>query len=664
MFLFRTALITFCFVFVPALACADIFRWEWFDPINPSAGKYESTILCPDGAGVSAQPGVDLYNRNLTQAYLIGTNLHNADMRMAGLAFADLSGACLENADMNSARLSGANLSGAVLESAILYNAMLSNADLSGAQLKNARFGSAILSGTDFTGAVIKSAELYGVTSMGFTSTQLYSTASYQGYFLSGINLGNNNLTGWNFSHQDLTYASLDSSNLSNVDLSGAIIWEADLSNTNLTSTQLYSTASYQQKDLFKIKLCANDLSGWDLSEQNLNGASLCCSNLSYANLSGSRLVDAEISSSDLSHANLRGAHLDWVNLECSNLWGADLSWSCLYGSVLRGAYLYDTNFSNSFIEECDLSESTQSGFTVEQFYSTHSYKGHCLWGIRLDYNDLGCWDFSDQNLDSASFEFASLPSANFFDANLHGAVFSNADLNFTDFRGAQGFNSQDANLQNTIQPDGFVESLELRVGETFWIRDYNEDIDITIGGQVSISPQAAIRIILEDENWGSTICFEPGEDVILQGYLELTFAEGVDLESLVGVAFDLFDWENRNISGQFHIVSGLDWDISSLYTTGEVSLLSTEPNLPGDANLDGMVNHQDATIMADNWLQSGATWAMGDFNGDNIVDSADASILATNWQTSGSAQASVPEPSVLMLVFGAMMPLVWRRRT
>jgi len=48
-----------------------------------------------------------------------------------------------------------------------------------------------------------------------------------------------------------------------------------------------------------------------------------------------------------------------------------------------------------------------------------------------------------------------------------------------------------------------------------------------------------------------------------------------------------------------------------------------------GDANLDGLVNSADLSILAANFGGSGKGWATADLNGDDIVNSADLSILA-----------------------------------
>ena len=92
-------------------------------------------------------------------------------------------------------------------------------------------------------------------------------------------------------------------------------------------------------------------------------------------------------------------------------------------------------------------------------------------------------------------------------------------------------------------------------------------------------------------------------------------------------------------------------------------SELADTPPVAGDANRDGKVDGSDVTILAGNWQRGvgmenpDATWDMGDFNGDGKVDGSDVTILAGNWQYGvNAAAASVPEPSVLVMLFAAML--------
>ena len=50
-------------------------------------------------------------------------------------------------------------------------------------------------------------------------------------------------------------------------------------------------------------------------------------------------------------------------------------------------------------------------------------------------------------------------------------------------------------------------------------------------------------------------------------------FATDVDLASQVGRTFDVFDWTGVNPTGQFQFASPYAWDLTNLYTTGEVTL-------------------------------------------------------------------------------------------
>jgi len=126
---------------------------------------------------------------------------------------------------------------------------------------------------------------------------------------------------------------------------------------------------------------------------------------------------------------------------------------------------------------------------------------------------------------------------------------------------------------------------------------------------------------------------------VALGGTLELAFADGVDLASQIGQTIDLFDWDGVVPTGAFTVASPYVWNLSNLYSTGEVTLAALA-SLPGDYNNDAIVNLADYTVWRDN---------LG----------ASVHNLGT-----GSASVSVPEPATATLLsLAAISTLIHRRR-
>ena len=133
------------------------------------------------------------------------------------------------------------------------------------------------------------------------------------------------------------------------------------------------------------------------------------------------------------------------------------------------------------------------------------------------------------------------------------------------------------ATTHNTILPDGSINGLTLAAGESLVIRNYAgaESVPIIVLGQMSMDPAASLQIVLDGQPWGSTISFDSGIPVSLAGELDLTFAPGIDPTSLVGDTFQLFDWSGVNPNGRFQVVSNYGWDLSQIYSSGEVTLLA-----------------------------------------------------------------------------------------
>ncbi|MBL9162576.1 MAG: hypothetical protein JNL18_07600 [Planctomycetaceae bacterium] len=86
---------------------------------------------------------------------------------------------------------------------------------------------------------------------------------------------------------------------------------------------------------------------------------------------------------------------------------------------------------------------------------------------------------------------------------------------------------------------------------------------------------------------------------------------------------------------------------------------------IPGDANLDGIVDQLDFSVVANHFNGTG-TWADGDFNGDGLVNQLDYSTVASYWGQSddyGVGIGGVPEPAASTLLLTSLAAVAARRR-
>lgn len=648
---------------------ADIFRWD-------------NGQVIPGTEGVSPGPGINLADRN--------SETHN-------LRYADFSGGL----DLHSASFAGSWLN----------DALFAGADLTGVNLN-----ASTLKGANLVGTTVKGAAFYDTTARGFTHAQLSSTASYQAKDLEGIYMGADDLSGWDFSGQNLanavlegsalTAVSLTGANLTNANLSVSLLTEADLTGANLTNgnltsstlreadltgaivkgacfdnttsrgfthSQLASTASYQSKELQGIGLSGNDLSGWNLSGQNLRNAVLSYSTLTSANLAAASLTGASLQHStlkgaDLTAAQLTGAYLAYSTLSDANLTSAELSGVDLYSSDLAsvnlsGANLNYANLSSSTLRGANLNgaviagasfqETTSRGLAQAQLISTASYQAKDLRQVNLSGNELSGWDLSEQNLMGANLDSSNLKGANLSGTDTRGALVS-----------LTGVLSR-----NLIRPDGQLRGLQLNAGDRLIVRDDDgvpgirpkpwltprSPERVSIRNHLTIADGGKLQLVIDSDPWGSQISFQPGIPVELGGTLELTFAQDSDAAAQVGHTLHLFDWSGVVPIGDFTVSSVYDWDLSSLYTTGEVTLLVGGNVIAGDANGDGKVDAADFGTLKGHFGAAGRK-AEGDANGDGQINLADFGLLKANF---GKSSAAVPEPAAIILaVLGAFILL------
>ena len=302
----QLTVVAMCTLLATPSAHADIYRWDTREVIP---GTDEIWWL-GDGAELDHMEleFAALMDRGLRSANFEESNLRGAWMSRSWLNNANLSAVNLADADLENADLTDANLTGANLTNAYLRSSRLTNANLTGANLTNADLLYAATDGTDLSGAVVIEA-LFG--GWGLTQEQLYSTASYQTKNLQGVGFSGVDLTGWDFSGQDLTNGGFASCWLTDVDMSGAIVTGATLipaGAEHFTKEQLYSTASYQAKNLRRVDLSFNDVTGWDFSGQDLTNGGFYATTLTSANLTGANLRNVDFRRAI---GNLQSAILD-----------------------------------------------------------------------------------------------------------------------------------------------------------------------------------------------------------------------------------------------------------------------------------------------------------------------------------------------------------------
>jgi hypothetical protein len=217
------------------------------------------------------------------------------------------------------------------------------------------------------------------------------------------------------------------------------------------------------------------------------------------------------------------------------------------------------------------------------------------------------------------------------------------------------------ADTTNFIQPEGHVNGLELTGGRMLVVRDYDggysPTIPITIDQYLATDATGVLRMEFEADDWGSTISFQSGIPVTLGGALELAFASGTSLSNQIGRTFDVFDWTGVSPTGAFGVNSPFVWDVSKLYTAGEVTFLAAA-GIPGDFNNDNSVNAADFVL----WRKGvGTIYTQAAYD---VWRSHFGQVFTGGSGSRADTHAAVPEPAVLTLVLAVLlMTPCWSRR-
>ena len=176
--------------------------------------------------------------------------------------------------------------------------------------------------------------------------------------------------------------------------------------------------------------------------------------------------------------------------------------------------------------------------------------------------------------------------------------------------------------------------------GVRTWKAGYAGEEDVAAGVNVSDGQSYSFAITLD----GSTS----------QQTLEVWNDSGVSQGSYTG-PFILDPGLNNVNQATFSLPGRWNW-MDGHFDNVKVELNPVDDVLVGDANLDGVVDDADLSLLLAHWGQDvtgdpDGGWGKGEFDGTAPVQDADLSLLLANWTAAGA----VPEPaSALVLLLGA----------
>lgn len=198
----------------------------------------------------------------------------------------------------------------------------------------------------------------------------------------------------------------------------------------HLTTEQVRNAAAAAPPG--KLDLSGRNMSGDDLTGLDLSGANLARAILVGADLQGVKLVRADLTGADLSGANLNHTWIMRANFTRARLRGVSMQ------TVVTSTGMENTREEAATFVDADL-----SGASLTVHFSYDDMRGADFSGARMTVNmanqSMGLLrtEFMSANLDGANFTGAGLGHVTFRFAKLNRAHFNNADLTDTDFTGA-----------------------------------------------------------------------------------------------------------------------------------------------------------------------------------------------------------------------------------
>lgn len=345
--------------------------------LNGVMASHERYVLGRGGLraqlGHKVLDGLNLANRNLTEAdfagaSLVGANLFGSNLERASFYCADLRDCNLRVANLMRADLRGASFSGAQLGRANLDNADLRSAtmmlvgpdgvnivgdgkaatrtgtsvgvDFSNCSLKYASFGNAKLDGANFTGALLQGANFKGAK---------LTNASFRGAVLTGVALKDLNVRPEALEGcvKDVSPEAVAKFDALKAKIDGHQAWlssggangnPANIDGEDLRPAQnLFVGRSLAGLSARGVVAIGIDFSGSSLQAIKFDGADLRDCNFTQADLRGASLRSAK-----LAHANFDKADLGSLHMANGADLHPDFAGSDVVQEQLRNSHLVD----------------------------------------------------------------------------------------------------------------------------------------------------------------------------------------------------------------------------------------------------------------------------------------------------------------------------------
>lgn len=574
------------------------------------------------------------------------------DLTGADLTGQDLMGWRFVNSTLDRAQINGVNATNAKFESDSTFRmANFANADLSDSVLAS-----------DFEQANLVDAQL--------VNARLTCESSF-----FGANLSNADLTEADICGTTLFGATLDNANISQADFRTGLPFDERLQMA-MPLDELSATANYRNRDLQSVTFAGN-LSGWDLSNQNLSNADLQTTNVTdavflNADISGATLPSTFTQQQLISTASFQNRDLAGVNVRGS-LAGLDLSDFDLSGALLSGD-LTNADFTNA-----ELGGRIPSRLTEEQLMSTANYQRKELRDLDFSFQARD-WNLQGMDLEG-SFVVAPSDPANMAGASILGARLSDGPQEAF----SQTASHQQKDLRDVVFPSVMYD-WDLRgfnLTGAFIGQSRMRNVDLR-GANLS---NALMTAELEYDNVQTDAGTTYNQWTLFPGWsfsdfdrrrfdpddFGMTYVETAEGDFDANGRIDNADLDDLQmaIRDEVHQRFGASWwerdrrfDLNNDRIVDKLDLGQLTAMLGttlGDSNLDGMVDFSDFLKLSDNYGSDG-TWADGDFDGDGRVGFPDFLLLSEQFGSEPLLIRNVPEPN-FGLPIACIGLFLWKRR-